>query len=124
MFSQKENTHIAPSPQITNIFENNPLIQQSFGYNHLSAIHDISYPLVISKKFTNKDKSDIPHHLTSTYSGYYIQQISGMQINKKEDILTGYFIFVSLFNAIFSFNKGAKMNDFLNTSQTVQASST
>jgi hypothetical protein len=48
-YDKKKKLYVQSSNQVTNMFQSNPLIQQTLGYNHSTSFPDTNYPLI--KKF-------------------------------------------------------------------------
>ncbi|KAI7952858.1 hypothetical protein MJO29_008489 [Puccinia striiformis f. sp. tritici] len=91
----KQKKYIQCSYKVINMFSQNPLIQQTLGYNHSASTQNINYPSVKKDAVPEVDRLIIPQPLKNVYAEHEIKQISEVNLNKKQVLKKKYFI---LFN--------------------------
>ncbi|EFP91328.2 uncharacterized protein PGTG_16982 [Puccinia graminis f. sp. tritici CRL 75-36-700-3] len=79
---------------ITNIFSQNPLIQQTLGYNQSASLPNKSYPCIKKLSVPAIHQVETPQELKSLYPDFEIKQISELNLNKKQVLKKDYFILV------------------------------
>ncbi|KAI9620808.1 hypothetical protein H4Q26_013478 [Puccinia striiformis f. sp. tritici PST-130] len=80
---------------VINMFSQNPLIQQTLGYNHSASTQNINYPSVKKNTVPEIDRLVIHQPLRNVYAEHEVKQISEVNLNKKQVLKKKYFI---LFN--------------------------
>ncbi|KNZ49633.1 hypothetical protein VP01_4890g2 [Puccinia sorghi] len=78
-----------PGPNVTQLFLENEMIQQSMGYNSSMVKTEASYPIQMQSPLPNDEKEAVPHYLIQTYPGYEFKQIHQLRINVKDVVPTG-----------------------------------
>ena len=83
-----------PGPNVTRIFLENEMIQQSMGYNINMVEKSASYPIQMQSSLPNDEKESVPQYLIQTYPGYEFNQVHQLRINPTEVCKKGYFLVV------------------------------
>jgi hypothetical protein len=100
-YDKKKKLYLQSSNHVTNLFNSNPLIQQTLGYNHSTSFPSTNYPLVKKKFVSDSDKVETPQDLKNAYPGHEIRQISELNLNKKQVLKKDYFIVVLISYVLF-----------------------
>ncbi|POW18331.1 hypothetical protein PSHT_05904 [Puccinia striiformis] len=94
-WDHKQKKYVQCSYQVINMFSQNPLIQQTLGYNHSASTQNINYPSVKKNTVPEIDRLVIHQPLRNVYAEHEVKQISEVNLNKKQVLKKKYFI---LFN--------------------------
>jgi hypothetical protein len=101
-FDKKQNKFVQSSSQVTNIFNNNPLIQQTLGYNDSLSSQKITYPFVKKLSVLQDEQIPTPEDLKNSYPSHNIQQISELSLDEKQVLKNNYFILVFIHSLLLS----------------------
>ena len=72
----------------------NPLIQQTLGYNQSKSLPDINFPFIKKKSVPKIDKAETPQELKNAYPRHEISQISELKLNEKQVLKKDFFVLV------------------------------
>jgi hypothetical protein len=101
-FDKIQNKYIQSSHHVTNMFSQNPLIQQTLGYNQSEFHSNINYPSIKNLSVPQaKINIETPQDLKIAYPDHEIKQISELNLNQKQSIKKDYFILVSISSLFF-----------------------
>ena len=87
------------SNQVTDVFRNNPLMQQALGYNH-SAMPFHQYPQVNVSRIREEEAEDVPEQIQELYPNTGVFQVTSIKMNNKETIRRGTFVLVRISHEI------------------------
>ena len=72
----------------------NPLIQQTLGYNQSKSLPNIHFPFIKKKSVPKIDEVETPQELKNKYPCNEISQISKLNLNKKQVLKKYFFVLV------------------------------
>jgi hypothetical protein len=96
-FDKEKNTYVQSSNHVTNTFTQNPLIQQTLGYNESLSLQNTTYPFIKKDSVPQIDQLPTPQDLKNSHPDHNIQQISEINLNEKQVLKKNYFILVLIF---------------------------
>jgi hypothetical protein len=94
-YNQKTQTTSNASPQVLNIFQNTPSIQNSMGYDAASYQFAKQFPFE-SPVHQPTDELPIPPSLRTQFPLLEFRQINCLQLNRNERIRNGHFVLVGI----------------------------
>jgi hypothetical protein len=96
MYDKQSKTISQCSPTILSFFKDNPIIQNSFGYNSEKSNPMTHFPYQKRSALSDKDVVPIPTSLKENFPNDQILQISKLQLNLHEVVVNKGFVLVSL----------------------------
>ncbi|KAI9625462.1 hypothetical protein H4Q26_016260 [Puccinia striiformis f. sp. tritici PST-130] len=99
LYDHETKRYFKSSPQVTNLFRNNPLIQNSMGYQQERMTSFSKYPCQHGHRGPQPSTADIPEVLRQHYPNREIMMISALNLNEKNTIRPGSFVLVSILQA-------------------------
>jgi hypothetical protein len=95
LFDHKKSEYFSVSPEVTNIFRDNTLIQKSMGYNHQAINQGPTGPTVLNHKVPEGARQVIPQELSCMLPGVQFRQVISIKINSREVVRQGTYVMVS-----------------------------
>jgi hypothetical protein len=92
-FDKEQGKYVQSSTQVTNTFSQNPLIQQTLGYNQTS-LQNFNYPSIKKLSVPKFDQVQNPNNLQNSFPGHNLTQVFELQLNSKQALKKGHFILV------------------------------
>ncbi|KAI9624273.1 hypothetical protein KEM48_009014 [Puccinia striiformis f. sp. tritici PST-130] len=99
LYNHETKRYFKSSPQVTNLFRNNPLIQKSMGYQQERMTSFSKYPCQHEHRGPQPSTADIPEVLRQHHPNREIMMISALNLNEKNTIRPGSFVLVSILQA-------------------------
>ncbi|POW08122.1 hypothetical protein PSTT_07747 [Puccinia striiformis] len=99
LYDHETKRYFKSSPQVTNLFRNNPLIQKSMGYQQERMTSFSKYPCQHGHRGPQPSTADIPEVLRQHYPNREIMMIAALNLNEKNTIRPGSFVLVSILQA-------------------------
>ncbi|KAI7966088.1 hypothetical protein MJO29_001836 [Puccinia striiformis f. sp. tritici] len=96
LYDHETKRYFKSSPQVTDLFKNNPLIQKSMGYQQERMTSFSKYPCQHGHRGHQPSTADIPEVLRQHYPNCEIMMITALNLNEKNTIRPGSFVLVSI----------------------------
>jgi hypothetical protein len=100
-FDKKKGTFAQSSTQVTNTFTQNPLIQQTLGYNQSTSLQNSVYPSIKKLAVPKVDQVETPQNLKDSFPEHELTQVFELKLNSKHDLRKDQFILVLTFPSVF-----------------------
>lgn len=97
LYDHKTKEHFYASPEVTQFFSDNPLIQKSMGYNYEAINQATRGPSVPFNQVPISDGTNVPENLKRIFPRVHIHQLEAFNLNAKERVTNGTFVMVSYF---------------------------
>jgi hypothetical protein len=91
---------VKSSTQVTNTFNQNPLIQQTLGYNQTSLQND-NFPSIKKLSIPKVDQVETPQNLKNSFPGHDLTQVFELKLKSKHVLKKDYFMLVFTFTTDF-----------------------
>ncbi|KAI9621734.1 hypothetical protein H4Q26_015500 [Puccinia striiformis f. sp. tritici PST-130] len=92
LYDDKTKRYFKSSPQVTELFKNNPLIQKSMGYQQERMTSFSKYSCQHGHRGPQPSTADIPEVLRQHYPNREIMMIAALNLNEKNTIRPGSFV--------------------------------
>ncbi|KAI9624511.1 hypothetical protein KEM48_008837 [Puccinia striiformis f. sp. tritici PST-130] len=92
LYDHETKRYFKSSPQVTNLFKNNFLIQKSMGYQQERMTSFSKYPCQHGHRGPQPSTADIPEVLRQHYPNCEIMMIAALNLNEKNTIRPGSFV--------------------------------